>query len=90
VIESTAQYWKSIWPEREPHFQELHLAQAQSNRASHGRKDDFRDTKRRARRLSVISDLLGASGRPILKASSEGETDPTLAEWGGREVEVQP
>jgi transposase len=32
---------------------------------------------------SVISDLLGASGRRILKAMSEGGTDPhQLAEWG--------
>ena len=51
VMESTAQYWKSIGLEWEPHFQKLHLAQAQFNWAPHGRKDDFRDTKRRARRL---------------------------------------
>ena len=134
VMESTAQYWKSIWLELEPHFLKLHLAQAQSNRAPHGRKNDFRDAKRLARRLlagelslsyvpepeqrmwrvmtrskqqlvreririrnqmealleemqikldSVISDLLGVSGRRILKALSEGETDPNrLAELG--------
>ena len=134
VMESTAQYWKPIWLELEPHFQKLHLAQAQSNRAPRGRKHDFRDAKRLARRLlagelslsyvpdpeqrlwrvmtrtkqqlvrergairnrvealleemqikldSVISDLLGASGRRILQALSEGETDPDkLAELG--------
>jgi transposase len=134
VMESTAQYWKPIWLELEPHFQKLNLAQAQSNRAPHGRKDDFRDAKRLARRLlagelslsyvpepeqrlwrvmtrtkqqlvrergairnriealleemqikldSVISDLLGVSGRRILKALSEGETDPgRLAQLG--------
>ena len=123
VMESTAQYWKPIWLELEPHFQKLHLAQAQSNRAPRGRKHDFKDAKRLARRLlagelslsyvpepeqrlwrimtrgkqqlvreririrnrmealleemqikldSVISDLLGVSGRRILKALSEG------------------
>ena len=134
VMESTAQYWKPIWLELEPHFQKLHLAQAQSNRAPRGRKHDFRDAKRLARRLlagelslsyvpdpeqrlwrvmtrtkqqlvrergairnrvealleemqikldSVISDLLGVSGRRILQALSEGETDPDkLAELG--------
>jgi len=134
VMESTAQYWKPIWLELEPHFQKLHLAQAQSNRAPRGRKHDFKDAKRLARRLlagelslsyvpepeqrlwrimtrgkqqlvreririrnrmealleemqikldSVISDLLGVSGRRILKALSEGETDPNrLAQLG--------
>lgn len=133
VMESTAQYWKPIWLELEPHFK-LHLAQAQSNRAPHGRKNDFRDAKRLARRLlagelslsyvpepeqrlwrmmtrgkqqlvrertairnrieafleeiqiklaSVISDLLGVSGRRILQALSEGESDAErLAQLG--------
>jgi transposase len=51
VMESTAQYWKPIWLELEPHFDKLHLAQAQSNRAPKGRKNDFGDAKRLARRL---------------------------------------
>ena len=127
VMESTAQYWKPIWLELEPHLPKLHLAQAQSNKAPKGRKNDFRDAKRLARRLfagelmlsfvpepeqrtwrsvtrgrlqlvrdrvrlygqleslleearlklsSVISDLLGASGRRILEALAEGKTDP--------------
>lgn len=127
VMESTAQYWKPIWLDLEPHFAKLHLAQAHSNRAPKGRKNDFRDAKRLARRLlagelmlsfvpdaeqrmwrtltrsklqliservrlqnqlealleemrvklsGVISDLLGVSGRRILKALSQGETDP--------------
>ena len=127
VMESTAQYWKPVWLDLEAHFPKLHLAQAHSNRAPKGRKDDFRDTKRLARRLlagelslsfvpdaeqrlwrtltrskqqlvrarvqlqnqlealleemriklsSVVSDLLGVSGRRILKALSEGESDP--------------
>ena len=51
VMESTAQYWKPVWLDLEPHFEKLHLAQAQSNRAPKGRKNDFRDAKRLARRL---------------------------------------
>jgi len=51
VMESTAQYWKPVWLDLEPHFAKLHLAQAHSNRAPKGRKSDFRDAKRLARRL---------------------------------------
>src|ERR1035438_1901540 len=40
VMESTAQYWKPIWLELEPHFRKLHLAQAQSNRAPRGRNEE--------------------------------------------------
>ncbi len=127
VMESTAQYWKPVWMDLEPHIAKLHLAQAHSNRAPKGRKNDFKDAKRLARRLladelilsfvpdpeqriwrtmtrgkhqlvrervrlqsqmealleemriklsSVISDLLGVSGRRILTALSKGETDP--------------
>ena len=134
VMESTAQYWKPVWLDLEPHFEKLHLAQAQSNKAPKGRKNDFRDGKRLARRLlagelmlsfvpepeqrtwrlmtrgrlqlvhervrlqsqaeclleeariklsSVISDLLGVSGRRILEALSQGQTDAVkLAELG--------
>jgi len=134
VMESTAQYWKPVWLDLEPHFEKLHLAQAHSNRAPKGRKNDFRDAKRLARRLladelmlsfvpdaeqrtwrtitrgkqqlivdrvrlqnqleallgeariklsSVISELLGQSGRRILKAIAAGQTDPDrLAELG--------
>jgi len=49
VMESTAQYWKPVWRELEGHFQ-LHLAQAQSNRAPRGRKRDFADAERLVRR----------------------------------------
>src|ERR1700693_4940334 len=45
VMESTAQYWRSVWLELEPHIR-LHLAQAFSNRAPRGRKHDFRDAER--------------------------------------------
>jgi transposase len=139
VMESTAQYWKPIWLELEPHFAKLHLAQAHSNRAPQGRKNDFRDAKRLARRLlanelilsfvpdaeqrmwrtlerskqqlvrdrvrlqnqlealleetriklsGVISDLLGVSGRRILTALAQGETDPIqLAELGDERLQ---
>jgi len=125
VMESTAQYWKPVWRalERQCH---LELAQAQSNRARHGRKSDYRDAERLVRRYladelvlsfvpdreqqlwrtfsrtkvrwsrdrsrlqnrlealleemgiklsSIISDLLGVSGKRILQAIAEGEQD---------------
>ena len=50
VMESTAQYWRPVWYELEPHMQ-LQLAQAFSNQAPHGRKHDFRDAERLIRRL---------------------------------------
>jgi hypothetical protein len=50
VMESTAQYWRSVWMELEPHMC-LHLAQAFSNRAPRGRKHDFKDAERLVRRL---------------------------------------
>ena len=50
VMESTAQYWRSVWLEVEPHML-LHLAHAFSNRAPRGRKHDFRDAERLVRRL---------------------------------------
>jgi transposase len=134
VMESTAQYWKPIWLDLEPHFGKLHLAQAHSNRAPKGRKHDFADGERLTRRLiagelilsfvpdseqrgwrtitrakvqlvrdrvrlqnqlealleemriklsSVVSELLGLSGRRILRALAEGESDPAkLAKLG--------
>ena len=45
VMESTAQYWRSVWLELEPHMR-LHLAQAFSNRAPRGRKHDFKGAER--------------------------------------------
>lgn len=126
VMESTAQYWKPVWMELEPHMR-LHLAQAQSNKAPKGRKSDLADATRLVRRFaagelmlsfipepeqrgwrmitrgrlqlvrervqlqnqieslleegriklsSVVSDLLGASGKRILRALAQGETSP--------------
>ena len=137
VMESTAQYWKPVWMELEPHI-ELHLAQAQSNKAPKGRKSDLADAKRLVRRFvagelmlsfipdmeqrswrmvtrgrlqlvrervqlqnqieslleegriklsSVITDLLGATGRRILRAMADGETDgKKLAALGDRNL----
>jgi transposase len=55
VMESTAQYWKPVWLALEGQFQ-LHLAQALSNAAPGGRKSDYVDARRLARRL-VAGDL---------------------------------
>jgi transposase len=141
VMESTAQYWRPVWQSLERYWQAdmrqregcgemagaLHLAQAKSNRARSGRKNDFADSERLVKRLvaqelilsfvpdaeqrlwrtvrrrqyqltldrvrmrnqleglleeaqikltSLVSDLFGVSGRRMLKALAEGETDP--------------
>ena len=52
VMESTAQYWRPVWSELEPHFS-LHLAHAQSNRAPKGRKSDWADARRLVRRFAA-------------------------------------
>jgi transposase len=65
VMESTAQYWKPVWGALERYWKPvcqnregvrpmsgtLHLAQAQSNRARRGRKNDFADAERLVKRL---------------------------------------
>src|SRR5499427_4023774 len=65
VMESTAQYWKPVWGALERYWKPictkhagsgpmsgmLHLAQAQSNRAPQGRKNDFADAERLVKRL---------------------------------------
>jgi transposase len=56
VMESTAQYWKPVWRKLEGKYR-LHLAQAQSNRAPRGRKEDFRDAERLVRR-QVAGELI--------------------------------
>lgn len=56
VMESTAQYWRSVWLELEPYLR-LHLAQAFSNRAPRGRKHDFKDAERLVRRL-IANELI--------------------------------
>ena len=154
VMESTAQYWKPVWEALEQHWlptrdqqggnpvPRLHLAQAKSNRAPKGRKNDFADAERLVKRLvaqeltlsfvpgpeqrlwrtvthrkhqltrdkvrlqnqleslleeahiklsSIVSDLLGQSGRRILRALAEGETKPAaLAELVDRGLRATP
>jgi len=55
-MESTAQYWRSVWLELEPYMR-LQLAQAFSNRAPRGRKHDFKDAERLVRRL-IANELI--------------------------------
>jgi len=71
VMESTAQYWRPVWQALEQHWQPerrkregvgkmsgtLHLAQAESNRARRGRKNDFEDAERLVKRL-VAQELI--------------------------------
>ena len=56
VMESTAQYWRSVWLELEPYMR-LQLAQAFSNRAPRGRKHDFKDAEGLVRRL-IANELI--------------------------------
>ena len=56
VMESTAQYWRPVWQQLEG-VCHLHLAQAHSNRAPKGRKRDFADAERLARRY-VAGELI--------------------------------
>jgi len=65
VMESTAQYWQPVWAALERYWTPTckkregagamsgtqHLAQAQSNRARQGRKNDFADAERLVKRL---------------------------------------
>ena len=53
VMESTAQYWKPVWMDLEAHFPKLHLAQAHSNKAPKGRKNDFAGARRLTRRMAA-------------------------------------
>src|SRR5499425_1423132 len=76
VMESTAQYWKPVWSALERYWKPislkrdgagpmsgtLHLAQAQSNRARQGRKNDFADAERLVKRL--VADELKLSFVP--------------------------
>jgi len=49
-MESTALYWRPVWLALEEQYA-LHLAQAQSNAAPRGRKSDYTDALRLARRF---------------------------------------
>jgi transposase len=77
VMESTAQYWKPVWRELEGQVR-LHLAQAQSNRAPRGRKLDFTDAERLARRhvageliLSFVPDAEQRLWRTITRTKNQ-------------------
>ena len=67
VMESTAQYWKPVWMELEPHLR-LHLAQAQSNKAPKGRKSDLADAKRLVRRFAAGELMLSFIPEPEQRA----------------------
>ena len=66
-MESTAPYWKPVWYELEPHMR-LQLAQAFSNRARRGRKQDFRDAERLVRRLLAEELILSFVPQPEQRA----------------------
>jgi len=77
VMESTAEYWKPVWNRLEGKFT-LHLAQAQSNAAPRGRKHDFGDAERLARRLrsgelrlSYIPDIEQRAWRTLVRAREQ-------------------
>ncbi len=57
VMESTAQYWKPVWQAALEGRYRLELAQAHSNKAPKGRKRDFADAERLARRC-VAGELI--------------------------------
>lgn len=66
AMEATGVYWKAVWHVLEGDF-ELVLANAQHIRNVPGRKTKVG---------SVLSDVLGKSGRAILQALIAGESDP--------------
>jgi transposase len=77
VMESTAQYWRPVWLALETDFVP-HLAQAQSNAAPRGRKSDFVDALRLARRflaaelrLSFVPDAEQRSWRGLSRSKHQ-------------------
>jgi transposase len=87
VMESTAQYWKPVWLDLEPHFPKLHLAQARSNRAPKGRKNDSMDAKRLARRL--LAGELMLSFVPGAEQRTWRELARAKEQYVGERVRVQ-
>ena len=92
VMESTAQYWKPVWGTLERYWKPfcqkregarpmsgtLHLAQAQSNRARRGHKNDFADGERWVKRLmageltlSLVPDPEQRLGRTVTRAQQQ-------------------
>jgi len=84
VMESTAQYWRSVWLELEPHMG-LHLAQAFSNRAPRGRKHDFKDAERLVRRLiadELILSFVPRGEQRIWRSLTRMKVQqPTVCQW---------
>jgi len=83
VMESTAQYWKPVWRQLEEQCQ-LYLAQAKSNRAPKGRKQDFADAERLVRRhiageliLSFVPDVEQRLWRTITRTRYQLTKDRT-------------
>ena len=82
AMEATGVYWKPVWHMLEGHFA-LILANAAHVKAVPGRKSDVQHVQRiqavleeaNVKLSSVITDILGPSGRCILKALIAGETD---------------
>jgi hypothetical protein len=93
VMESTAQYWRSVWLELEPHMR-LHLAPAFSNRAPRGRKHDFKDAERLVRRLIanelILSFVPGGEPRRLSMASVPNRPTPKTAEIRVRKTTMRP
>jgi transposase len=87
VMESTALYWRPIWLALEGKFPKLHLAHAHSNRARKGRKGDFRDGKRLARRL--LSGELRLSFVPDPDQRSWRDVARTKDHYVGERVRLQ-
>src|SRR5258708_1551257 len=77
VMESTAQYWKPVWGALErywtPECKKYQLTR-QVVQVKNQLEAFLEETH--IKLSSLISDLLGVSGRRILKALAEGETDP--------------
>src|SRR2546425_7827670 len=69
VMESTAQYWRSVWLELEP-YKRLQLAPALSNPSPRGRQHDFKYAAR------LVTGMMAAG--LILCVLSPGENGP----WG--------
>jgi hypothetical protein len=80
-MESTAQYWRSVWLELEPHML-LHLAHAFSNRAPRGRKHGFRDAERLVRRLIADELILSFVPNGAYLAQPNADEDATHSRPG--------
>lgn len=83
VMESTGVYWYPVWAVLEERF-ELMLVNARHIKKVPGRKTDAKEVTRVSKLLelaniklgSVVSDIMGMTGRAILDAMAMGEDDP--------------